>query len=253
MSHRLKLSSHKHPKQDHELHIITNPLFENRLRHHHQDDDYQAPLTSHTLLKTSKWTIVRNNIHKIRSWGGISTSNVAKQHIDWYMLVHTRRELRRTKDQIRQIEQSNFVPIHRFRLPTDELRYRQYNVSHLQSSDKLYHPSFGTEPVIIQSLLYYFSKECAVPYTSLFRPFLVDVCEIIEHDRERLKRAAVFRKVALAIAIIICIILALMYCSLIISVLTTTLNLRDMYKYDPDGGSEWRESKTILEENVNFF
>jgi hypothetical protein len=241
MARRSKLLSHKIPKQEQELHIITNPLVNSGLSLL-DNDDYQAPLTSHTLSPNSKWIIVRNNIHKIRSWGGIDPSKVEKQYREWYLFFQMRRELRRAKKSIQQIEQRpNFIPVHYFDLPLDETHNRHCNVSHVRSSDVLYHPSFGSEPVVLQSFLYYFSKECAVPYTSIFRTFLSDVCSILYQDQQRLNRAAVFRKIALIATIIIFIILTLMLFSLILSVFTTTSKLTYMYKDDPDGGIEWRQ------------
>ncbi|CAF0848210.1 unnamed protein product [Rotaria sordida] len=252
MTYRSKILPHKFTKQEQELRIITNPLEETRLNLLDQDD-YQAPLTAHTLVPNSKWIIVRHNLHKIRSWGGIDTSQVDERFRDWYIFLQMRRELRRAHEDIRQIgDRSDFVPVPYFRLPIDPIHTRRFDVSHVQPSDVLHYPSLGRDPIVLQSLLYYFSKECAVPYDSIFRAFLSNICLILYRDRQRIHRVAVLRKVALVIAIIVFIILGLMLISLIVSVLGTTSNLKDMYRNDVDGGIEWRESATTIETTLHF-
>ncbi|CAF0732074.1 unnamed protein product [Adineta steineri] len=253
MSHRVKYLVPKFAKQEQELHIITNPFADAQSRLIDDDDDYQAPLTSHTLRPNSKWNIVRHNIHKIRSWGGINLDHVHPQLRYLYLYWQVRRELQRAQNSIEQIERSHYTPIDYFNLPTDETHNRRYNVSHLQPSNAIYHPAFQSQPVVLQALLYYFSKECVVPYNSVFRPFLSDVCSILYQDRQRINRAAVFRKVATIITIVISIFLALMFFSLIVSVFTTTSNLRAMYRDDPDGGIEWRQSATTVETTLKFY
>jgi len=203
-------------------------------------DDYQAPLTSHTLKPNSKWIIVRNNIHKIRSWGGNDASDINEKFRDWYIFFQMRRELRHAQQYIKEIEnQSNFTPVRYFYLPISETNTRRFNVSHVKPTDALYYPGLGREPIVLQSLLYYFSKECAVPYHSLFRKFLTDICSILNRERQRLDRAATFRKVALFITIIVFIIIGLMLFSLILSVLKTTSEFNKMYANDPNEKIEW--------------
>ncbi|CAF5087739.1 unnamed protein product [Rotaria sp. Silwood1] len=193
-------------------------------------------------------------MHKIRSWREVDTSNVDEKFRDWYIFFQIRRELRRAQADIKDIEQrSDFVPVRYFELPTDSTHTNRVNVSHVRPTDMLYYPSFDRDPMVLQALLYYFSKECAVPYESVFRTFLTNVCSIISRDRERLRRAAVFRQVALILAIVVFIILGLMLISLLLSVLGTTANLSSMYNNDPDGGIEWREPSTTVETTlINF-
>jgi hypothetical protein len=158
-----------------------------------------------------------------------------------------RRELRHAQQYIKEIEnQSNFTPVRYFYLPISETNTRRLNVSHVKPTDALYYPGLGREPIVLQSLLYYFSKECAVPYHSLFRKFLTDICSILNQDRQRLDRAATFRKLALFIAIIFFIILGLMLFSLILSVLKTTSEFNKMYGNDPNGEIEWRQPDTTI-------
>jgi hypothetical protein len=253
MSYRSKLLSNKTQKREQELHVFTNPFLNSQQRLL-AADDYEAPLTADTLSPNSKWIIVRNNIHKIRSWGGIDPSNVEQRYRDWYLFFQMRRELRRAHEHIRQIEhRPDFVPLQYFYLPTDETHVRRYDVSHVQPSDAIYYPGFDHEPIVLRSLLYYFSKECYVPYNSIFRTFLSDVCSIVYRDQQRFNRVSVLRKIALIITIILFIILGLMLFSLVLSVLKTTYNLREMYGNDPSGGIEWRQPETTLDTTVNSF
>lgn len=248
MSTRSKILSNKNKnkKQEQELRIFTNPFLNSQLRLL-EDDDYQAPLTANSLKPNSKWIIVRNNLHKIRSWGGIKSSDAHGPMGEWYIFFQMRRELRRAQEYIRQVEQkASSSPIHYFYLPIDEKRRQRYNVSHIQPTDALYYPGLGHEPIVLQSLFYYFSKECAVPYNSTFRVFLADVCSIINQEQRRINRVAVFRKVALLIAIIVFIIIGLMLVALIFSVLKTTSDFRQFSDDDLTTGFNWEQPTTTL-------
>jgi hypothetical protein len=246
MAYRSKIISRKIIKQEQELHILANPL-SNPQSPLITSDDYQAPLTTHTLSPYSKWIIVRNNIHKIRSWGGLDLDRIDPVCQDWYIFYQMRRELRRAQSYIRQIEhQPDFVPVHYFDMPTDQTHTQRYNVSRVRPSAALYYPRFGPDSLPLQSLLYYFSKECAVPYNSVFRPFLSGVCSVIYQERAHDKRVAALRRAALVVTVIVGVIMGLMFFSLIISVFTTTSNLKRMYKNDPDGRLEWPRSGTTL-------
>ena len=240
MAYRSRVAGSKLLKQEHELHIITNPFLNSDI-HVLDNDDYQAPLTAHSLSRNSKWIIVRNNLHKIRSWGGINTEAVDPRCREWYILFQMRRELRRAQTRIQQIgRRPDFVPVHYFNLPVGETDIQRHNVSHVKPSDAIYYPSFGGDPIVLQPLLYYFSKECMVTHDSIFRSFLSDVCSVVDRNREHIRRVAVFRKVALTVTTIVSVILILMFFSLVLSVFTTASNLRDIYKDDPDGGIAWR-------------
>ncbi|CAF1307082.1 unnamed protein product [Rotaria magnacalcarata] len=252
MSHRSKLLSNKFQRQEHELRIITNPIASHR-QYSLEHEDYEAPLTANTLLPKSKWIIVRNNIHKIRSWGAIDTSHVDERMKDWYIFFQMRRELRRAQVEINAIEhRPDFRAVRYFNLPVDSTHFKRYDVSHVKPTDSLYYPGLGRDPIVLQSLLFYFSKECVVPYGSMFRTFLSDVCAIIYRDQQQRHRAAVFRKVALSMTIIISIIIALMLASMIFGALKTTSNLATMYRNDPDGGYEWRQPKITLGTTLDY-
>jgi predicted nucleic acid-binding Zn ribbon protein len=245
MSYRSKLLSHKIAKEEEELHICTNPLSNPRL-HLLNNDDYQAPLTARTLSPNSKWLIVRNNLHKIRSWRQIQRPDANDPFADWYLFFQMRNELQRFKEHIHQVEnRPDFVPVHYFHLPTDERLIQRYDVSHVRPSDVLYYPSVGQEPLILQSLLYYFSVECMVPYNSALHSFFSDVCTILNRNEQRLHRAAVRRKLATILTLIVFIILGLMLFSLIISVSKTTWNFQKLYN-DPNEDLEWRPLETAV-------
>ena len=222
MSTRSRISTPKFTNQEHELHIYANPLATPR-----------SPLISPA---SSKWMIVRKNLHKIRSWGGSSSTNVN----DKCRVIQMRRELRRMREQIRDVEhRSDFVPVRCFRIPTDEKNSRRYKVSHVSPTSVLYHPSFDEEPIVLQSLFFYFSRECHVPYQSIFRPLLTNICSALDRDRERLERTTALRRFALIIAIIVFAVLGLMFITLIVGVLKTRSNFHKLYDNDIHGGLEW--------------
>ncbi|CAF1396351.1 unnamed protein product [Rotaria sp. Silwood1] len=251
MSHRSRLLSRKIPRREREAHVvidspssITKPSTTAPLL---SDYDYQAPSTYHSISPRSKWIIVRNNIHRIRCMGDLRrVSGVDKPIRDWYLFFQMRRELKRAEDQIRAIQyRTDFTPVRHFKLPIDATHTRRYNVSHVRPNDGIYYAGLGTEPIVLQYLLYYFSKECKVPYDSIFYSFLSDVNAVLAANRQRMNRVVVYRKVALIITLIIFSIIIIMFFSLILSVLTTTSNLRQMYKNVHDEDMKWRSSKTF--------
>ncbi|CAF1129374.1 unnamed protein product [Rotaria sordida] len=194
--------------------------------------DYQVPRTAHSLAPQSKWIIVRNNLHQIPNWNAVERISVVDRPFqNWYVAFKVRHELKRVQEKICAIQyRLNFKSVHYFYLPTDEIGVRRYNVSHVQPTDGIYYAGLGSEPINLQCLLYYFSKECIVPYNSLFYPFLCDVNSVLDTNRKRIQRVVVFRKVSLIMTIAIFTIILMMFFSLILSVLTTTSHLRQMYK-----------------------
>jgi hypothetical protein len=208
--------------------------------------DYEAPLTSHTLSPNSKWLIVRHNIHKIRGWGEMRHSSIKnKPFEEWYLYFQMRRELKRAEQEIRAIQyRRDFRPVRYFDLPIDEHHVRRHNVSHVRPNDGIYYGGLGSEPIVLEYLLYYFSKECVVPYNSIFYGFLCDLTSVLDTNRKRIQQVVVYRRVALIFALAIFIIILIMFFSLILSVLTTTSNLRQMYKNDSSGQTKTSLSKT---------
>ena len=149
------------------------PKHEHRLPNHSArpllaDNDYQAPRTPGILSPNSKWLIVRDNLHKIRSWLPIrGLSVVHTPFLDWYVFFQMRRELKRAEEQIRVIQyRKNFTPIQYFNLAIDDTRFRRYNVSHVRPSDAIYYGGLSSQPMALENLLYYFNEECGVPYKS---------------------------------------------------------------------------------------
>ena len=224
MSHRPKTILRKIIKQEREsrLHTVKSVSI--------ADDDYQSLPTCRLLPPTSKWFIVRHNIHRIRYWGVMQRMSVVEKPFrDWYLFFQMRRELKRAEEEIRAIQyKPGFAPIHHFELPIDEAHVRRYNVSHVQATDGLYYAGLGSEPIVLQYLLYYFSKECTVPYDSLFYSFLSDVNSVLYTNRQRIHRVEVFRRLALLIALAVSVVIFIMFFSLILSVITTVSKLSQM-------------------------
>ncbi|CAF2588848.1 unnamed protein product [Rotaria sp. Silwood2] len=246
-----KLIFRKIPQRERESHVVidsspsltktstTTPLL--------SDYDYQAPRTYRSLSPQSKWVTVRNNMHRIRYLGNMKRMSIVDEPIrDWYLFFQMRRELKRAEEQIRAIQnRTDFTPVRHFKLPIDETHTRRYNVSHVRPTDGIYYAGLGSEPIVLEYLLYYFSKECKVPYDSIFYPFLSDVNSVLAANRQRMNRVVVYRKLALIITLVVFIIILIMFFSMILSVLTTTANLRQMYKNAPDEDMKWRGSKTF--------
>ncbi|CAF4022327.1 unnamed protein product, partial [Adineta steineri] len=126
-----KLSKHEHESR---IIVDTNKSIRKLVV---SSDDYEAAVQAHTLSPKSKWLVVRNNIHKIRSWGLIRRMSVIDQPFqDWYLFFQMRRELKRAEDKIRAIQyRSDFVPVHYFELPLGDARVQRYNVSHVKPTD----------------------------------------------------------------------------------------------------------------------
>lgn len=251
MSTRRKLVVHKTARHKRESQIVFNPssnltqIIKIPLL---SNDDYQAPLTCHSLSPTSKWIIVRNNLHQIRSWG--KARDIAKEdsHVkDWYLFFQMRRELKRAENQIRAIKDlQGFTPVSHFDLPIDERHVRRYNVSHVGRDDGVYYGGLGSEPIVLQYLLYYFSKECRVPYDSVLHSFLYDVNTVLDTNRQRMRRAVVFRKLALTLSIAIFIFLMVMFVTMIFSAFTTVSNLKQMYQTDLNPHMNWHQATMSL-------
>jgi len=258
MPYHSKRLVHKIAKREQESHVSKKSLLSSRdistKALLNSKYDYQAPLTAHSLSPHSKWIIIRNNIHKIRSWGGMRRASIVDQPFqDWYLFFQMRRELKHAEEQIRAIEyRPDFMPIRHFDLLMDENRVRRYNVSHVRPTDGIYYSGLGSEPIVLQYLLYYFNKECIVPYNSIFYSFLCDINSVLDTKRQRIQRGIVLRRIALIFALAIFIIIFIMFFSLILSVLTTTSNLRQMYKNDPDGGMKPQEKETFLSAILDY-
>ncbi|CAF3638266.1 unnamed protein product [Rotaria sp. Silwood1] len=236
MSTRSKLLVRKIHQEEKEPNVIIDSptVSTNRSTRTPLPKDYEYPAlhTAYSLAPQSKWIIVRNNIHNIRSWNAIECLSVVDRPFqNWYILFKTRYELKRAQERIQTLQyRPNFKPIHYFYLPTDEINVRHYNVSHVQPTDCIYFAAISSNPIVLQNLLYYFTKECTVPSNSLFYSFLCDVNSVLDTKRKRIHRAAAFRKVALVITIAVFTIILMMFFSSILSVLTTVSNLRQMYK-----------------------
>ena len=236
MSYRSKILQSKVPKEERELHIISNPGFRPSYQY-----DYQAPLTARTLSPKSKWIIVRNNLHRIRSMDTTRKYSLKDPYDDIYLFCQTRRELRRVQKQIQQVEAlPDFTPIHYFEISTDERHTRRYDVGHVQPKDALFYPGYGLEPFGLQALFYYFSAREPIRHDSVFQPFISHVCGVVNRNEQYQHRVAVLRRAAAIMASIVYLILALMFFTLIFSVLQTIFKFHAFYANNPNGDIEWK-------------
>ena len=235
------------PKREHELHlnessidgndsILLMPLVtdspdsiarQQQLRRDRlRDPDYQAPLTARTLRPNSRWLIVRRNLHRIRFMGYNERARDSTAP-DLYIGFQMKRELKRAQEEIKNIDkEENFQMIKQFALAVDTRRVKTYDTSHVQPNDALIYDRLGEEPLALQNLLYYFSKQ-DVAYGTLFWDFLNEVNRVLNMKRKRTVLVKRLRRLALTLAIVVYVIIGLMFFFMIISVITTATRMND--------------------------
>lgn len=230
-------------KKEFEIRILSTPLVHFDSNAAQGQHDYEAPQTAENLRPTSKWIIVRNNLHKIRSWGTRRLSNVDKNKQDWYILFQMRRELRRAQLDIDTIPtREGYRPLKYFFLPKTSEKVQRYNVSHVRPDQFIYYPVCSSQPFRLQSLLYYFTKDCYVPHNSVFQSFLNEICSIVYRDRQRLKRTNTLRRYALILAVCIGFLLCSMFIALIVSLFTTANQFRTFVPDEIDRNLDFETS-----------
>lgn len=237
------------PKQEQEVHMIGNPSGDgdhslraplvgrqsqsptpsNTSSTHRKrlpGDDYEAPPTSHALLPNSNWLIVRRNLHRIRFMGYNDRLRDSTMP-DLYIGFQMKRELKRAQEEIKNIDkEENFHAIKNFALAVDGKRIKNYDTSHVKPEDALIYDRLGEEPLALQNLLYYFSKQ-DVSHGTLFWDFLNEVNRVLNMKRKRTVLVERLRRLALTLAVILYSIIGLMLILMIISVITTATKMND--------------------------
>jgi hypothetical protein len=231
------------PIQEQEVHVITNPS--DQYRHSKHDShfsrssklskaerkrlaaaDYEAPLTAENLRPDSRWLIVRRNLHRIR-FMGYNERERDSTLPGFYIGLQMKRELKRAQDEIQNIDkEKNFYAIKQFALAVDSKRIKTYDTSHVKPDDALIYDRLGDEPLPLQNLLYYFSKQ-DVPHETLFWDFLNEVNHVLNLKRKRTVLVERLRTLALTLAIIFYSIIGFMLFLLVISVITTATKMDD--------------------------
>jgi hypothetical protein len=235
------------PKHEQEIRMISNPSnfkddsanaplvprgtettkIERQHRQHFTSiDDYEAPLTAHSLRPNSYWIIVRRNLHRIRFMGYNERERDCNTP-DIYLGLQMKRELKRAQEEIKNIDkEANFCAIKHFALAVDNKRIKTYDTSHVQPNDALIYDRLGEEPLALQNLLYYFSKQ-DVSHGTLFWDFLNEVNRVLHMNRKRTLLVQRLRRLALTLAVIFYVIVGIMLFLLIISVVTTVTKMND--------------------------
>jgi hypothetical protein len=227
------------PKQEQEVHLIANPSARNNSartsrisrqsstnRKRTANDDYEAPDSSSSLYPNSKWLIVRRNLHRIR-FMGMNKSARDSTLPDFYIGLQMKRELKRAQEEIKNIDQDeNFRAIKKFTLADSDKRPKTYDTSHVQPDDALIYDRLGDEPLALQNLLFYFSKQ-EVGHGTLFWDFLNEVNRVLSMKRKRTVLVQRLRTLAFTLAIIVYILLGTMLFLLIVSVITTATKMDD--------------------------
>jgi hypothetical protein len=218
------------PRQEKEVHLISNPMESVRtppvLRERLTDADYEAPLTADSLRPNSPWLIVRQNLHRIRSMG-YTESNRQGAMPDLYLGLQMTRELRRAQLSIQNADQEDdFHIIKHFELAVGKARTKKFDTSHVKPEDALIYDRLGEEPLSLQNLLYYFSKQ-DVQKGSVFWDFLSGVNQVLDLQRKRTVLVQRLRRIALILAVIIYVFIGLMLSAMIISVITTVTRMND--------------------------
>lgn len=239
-SHRTRLI--RIPKQEREVHVISNPLDTDDSDEFSASftppspllkqgellskDDYEAPLTAYSLKSNSRWLIVRRNIHRIRLMG---LNNIGKQGRvpDLYLGFQMTRELKRAKDEIQNVDkEKDFRIVKEFSLASALGNRRKFDTSRVTSEDALIYDRLGEEPMALRNLLFYFSKQ-EVEHGTVFWDFLNEVNLVLNLRRKRTVLVERLRRLALSFAIIIYSMIGLMFCLMVISVITTATKLND--------------------------
>lgn len=243
MAQSIRTRLRRLPRQEEEVHVITNPLdreddrkrrrkvFRNsresgNIRTRLTDHDYQAPLTSGAIPRDSKWLIVRRNLHRIR-FMGYNAQARDNTLPDFYIGLQMKRELKRAQEEIKNIDkEKNFYAIQQFALAVDKKRTKLYDTSHVQPNDALTYDRLGEEPLALQNLLYYFSQQ-DVPHGTLFWDFLNEVNRVLNMKRKRTVRIERLRKLAFTLSTMFYILVGFMLFLLIISVISTASKMND--------------------------
>ncbi|CAF1448731.1 unnamed protein product [Rotaria sordida] len=229
-------------KQEQEIHVIDNP-FE---KHDKQQspktiqpssllrketsvltrDNYEAPLTAESLRSNSRWLIVRQNLHRIRFMG---FNNLSKEERlpDLYLDLQMIRELKRAKNEIKNVNKDkDFHIVKTFSLAAESGEPIVFNTSHVTPNDALIYDRLGEEPLLLQNLLYYFSKE-KVEKGTPFWDFLIRVNEVLNLKRKCTVIVQRLRRLALTLAIMFYSIIGFMFCLMIVSVIITATKFDD--------------------------
>ncbi|CAF1307099.1 unnamed protein product [Rotaria magnacalcarata] len=246
MSQSLRTRLLRQTKTEQEIHVITNPSDVNDtvnipLVHRSSkvkastatnrqkrsiNPDYEAPLTSGILSPHSHWLIVRRNLHRIR-FMGFNERGRDDNVPNLYLGLQMKRELKRAQEEIKNIDQEeNFHAVKQFVLAVDNRRNKTYDTSLVKPEDALVYDRLGEEPLALQNLLYYFSKQ-DVPHGTIFWEFLNEVNRVLNMQRKRTVLVQRLRKLALTLAVICYCLIGLMLLLLIISVITTTTKMND--------------------------
>jgi hypothetical protein len=252
MAQSLRTRVMRLPKQEHEIHVFSNLLNEydqtrssplpttsdshQRERERFTDYDYQAPLTSHSLRPNSKWLIVRRNLHRIR-FMGFNDAGREGRLPDFYLGLQMTRELKRAQEEIKNIDkEEDFHIVKEFSLAIDNGHTKKFDISHVKPEDALIYDRLGEEPLALQNLLYYFSKQ-DVQQGTVFWNFLNEVNHVLSLNHKRTLLVQRLKRLALSLAIIFYVFIGIMFFAMVISVITTTTKMND-----PE--VEWMDQRT---------
>ena len=221
------------PKHEQEIHVLENPLSSrdsggpvSPTKSTGQQDDYQAPLTAITLLPNSGWLVVRRNLHRIRFLGK-KDGGQQTQLPDFYLGLQMTRELKRAQEEIKNVDkEENFHAIKQFALAMGKERKKTFDISHIKPDDSLIYDRLGEEPLPLQNLLYYFSKQ-DIQQGTVFWEFLNGVNQVMNLKRKRTVLVQRLQRLALTFAMIIYAWIGGMLFLLIVSVITTATRMND--------------------------
>jgi hypothetical protein len=244
MAQTLRTHLTRIPKQEHEVHLFSNPMNENdqfdsssssqlitlnSTRNQNNcltDYDYHAPLTAHSLRPNSNWLIVRRNLHRIR-FMGFQDGGREGRLPDLYLGIQMTRELKHAQEEIKNVDKDeNFHIIKAFSLSNEDGIKKKFDISHVKPDDALIYDRLGDEPLALQNLLYYFSKR-DVQHGTIFWNFLNEVNHVLNLQRKRTLIVQRLRRLALTLAVILYSFIGLMLFLMIISVIVTATKMND--------------------------
>ena len=131
------------------------------------------------------------------------------------------RELKRAEVEIKNIDkQDDFYVIKEFSLDGNAGNKKRFDVRHVKSNDALIYDRLGEEPLSLQNLFYYFSKQ-KVEQATTFYDFLYQVNQVLNLKRKRTVLVRRLQRLALAITILISSFIGLMFIAMIIASIAT--------------------------------
>ena len=146
---------------------------------------------------------------------------------DLYLGLQMTKELLRAQKDIKDVDkEDDFHIVKLFSLANDKGKTKTFDTSHVKPDDALIYDRLGDEPLLLQNLLYYFSKK-DIQEGTVFYKFLTEVNEVINLKRKRTVLIQRLQRLALILAVILYSFIGFMFILMFISVIATATKMND--------------------------